>query len=198
VAEPPPIDNVGPAVELVGAVLWQRGDGGAERCRLERMGRGWRLNGVALVADRHQPIEARYIVTSDQGWRAEAAHLVIIEPARTIRLHLTRDAQGWHLDGELRPDLGDCVDVDLALSAATHTLAIRRLRLGIGDSAETVAALIRFPELEVVRTVQRYRRDSTDVYARVSGGLESQLQVDAEGLVIGDGRWTAIARTTSP
>ena len=78
------------------------------------------------------------------------------------------------------------VDVDLQVTPATNTLPIRRLQLGVGESAETDALWVRFPELALERLPQRYTRTGEFRYTYESrgGAFRAELEVDAQGLVV--------------
>ena len=94
------------------------------------------------------------------------------------------------------PHLQGCDDVDLGWTPATNTVPIRRMALGIGESREITAAWIRFPELDVVRNVQKYARLDVDRWRYQAGEYDFELVTDAAtGLVLayGDDLWRASA-----
>ena len=93
-----------------------------------------------------------------------------------------------HLDG--------CHDVDLGWTPATNTVPIRRLGLEVGETASITAAWVRFPELDVVASEQRYTRLGNDRWQYRSGDYDYELVTDeTTGLVLsyGDDLWRAVA-----
>lgn len=103
------------------------------------------------------------------------------------QLHLHRDADGdWFADEAPRPDLADAVDIDLAFSAFTNTLPIRRLNLPVTASAEIATAYVEVPSLRVSRDPQRYTRvaDHAYLYESLDSDFSSRITVDADGFVL--------------
>ena len=80
-------------------------------------------------------------------------------------------------------DLFGAEDVDLEWTPATNTLAIRRLDLEVGQSAEVVAAHVAFPAHEVRRRRQRDTRLTATTYRYESGDVTVDLIVDDQGVV---------------
>ena len=75
-------------------------------------------------------------------------------------------------------------------------MPIRRLGLQVGETAVITAAWVRFPELDVVASEQRYQRLAVDRWRYTSGDYDYQLVTDpATGLVLsyGDDLWRAAA-----
>jgi hypothetical protein len=107
-------------------------------------------------------------------------------------LCLRREGGAWSVNGELRPDLADALDCDLACSPVTNTMPIIRHGLQHGPRGSGtlgfVMAFVQVPTLRVVASQQSYMHlDSTEGTARVryaSGTFVSDLTVDRDGLVI--------------
>jgi hypothetical protein len=91
---------------------------------------------------------------------------------------------GWRSPGEELPTLGQCSDIDLAVTPATNTLPIRRLNLEVGLSREVTAAWLKFPDLTLEILPQRYTRLGPQRHQYQSGtGFSAELLVDDLGLV---------------
>ena len=159
---------------------------GTDYCALWRTAEGWLLKGtVAGVLKDKRPALASYEIHCDENWMT---HRVQIE--RTIggdvkSLSLTVETRGvWRSSGRELPALRECDDVDLALTPATNTLPIRRLKLQVGSSQSVVAAWVKFPDLTVQRLSQRYTRLGKDTYRYESNtGFSAEIVVDDFGLV---------------
>lgn len=67
------------------------------------------------------------------------------------------DGQGrWRVDGEPRPDLDGCLDVDFGFTPATNLLPLRRLALAPDEAADVRAAWLTLAPLAVQPLAQRY------------------------------------------
>jgi hypothetical protein len=174
-------------------VLWRNEEGGAERCVLEEAEGGFRLRGTVLLAEQGAPAEIRYAVLVDRRWRTQDVEVLVEFAGGELREPV---ALGALWSGKERPpELRDCVDVDLSFSPVTNTLPIRRLGLEVGESAEVVVAWLRWPELTVEPSEQRYDRLGADVYRFSSGTFRADLTVDEHGLVLDyPGLWRVVGR----
>jgi len=81
-------------------------------------------------------------------------------------------------------DIQGCDDIDLAVTPATNTLAVRRLNLQVGSSESIIAAWVKFPDLTVQPLSQRYTRLDQNTYRYASNtGFSAEIVVDDLGLV---------------
>ncbi|MBN1529366.1 MAG: putative glycolipid-binding domain-containing protein [Thermoleophilaceae bacterium] len=119
------------------------------------------------------------------GWVTESG---IVE-ALADRVRVDADGLGaWRVDGEPRPDLDGCLDLDLEASACTNALPVRRLALEPGQRADAPAAWVRIPDLRVERLEQTYLRlpdedgRSRYEYEAPDLGFGCVIVFDADGL----------------
>jgi hypothetical protein len=100
----------------------------------------------------------------------------------------------WRSTSQELREIQGCDDVDLALTPATNTLAIRRLNLQVGSSASIIAAWVKFPDLTVQPLSQRYTRVAQNTYRYESNtGFSAEIVVDDLGLVTAyPGGWERI------
>jgi uncharacterized protein len=186
------------ADDLKQAVAWKNlALDGRDYCSLSHVADGWLLKGTVIGALKDQrPVLANYEVYADENW---LTHRVQVE--RTIgsdvkTLSLSVESRGvWRSAGQELPALNGCDEVDLALTPATNTLAIRQLNLEIGSSASMIAAWVKFPDLTVQPLSQRYTRLAKDKYRYASNtGFAADITVDELGLVITyAGAWERMA-----
>jgi len=184
--------------ELKRAVVWKNLlINGTDYCALSHTAEGWMLRGmVAGVLKDQRPVLANYEIHCDENW---LTHRVQVE--RTIgsdvkNLSLSVESRGsWRNSGQELREVGGCDDVDLALTPATNTLAIRRLNLQVGSSESIIAAWVKFPELTVQPLSQRYTRLAQNTYRYSSNtGFSADIVVDDLGLVTSyPGGWERIA-----
>jgi uncharacterized protein len=179
-------------------VIWRRvmDDNSFEHCTLASGEDGFLIASHLIVAQDGLPLSAHYRILCGRDW---AAQRVTIEQSfdGTLRgLELKRSGSGWMVDGVRDANLDGCMEPDLGLTPSTNALAIRRLDLAIGQSAEIKAAWVKFPALTVEPSLQRYERlgDSDYRYVNVASGFTAVLNVDDLGLPIDyRGIWTRIA-----
>jgi hypothetical protein len=167
-------------------VMWRNLDEpGAERAIVGQTPQGWYLSGTVLIA-LPEPTEVRYTIECDRAWRTRQVGVELASDGEGAKLRLSANAAGQWLRGGSEPlDLRDGVfDVDLGVSPITNTLPIRRLGLDVGQSASIAVAWVRFPSLEVVRSVQGYERIAPNVYRFTDDSFEADLVVDDFGLVV--------------
>jgi hypothetical protein len=169
-------------------VLWRSWEGpGLEHLCFAEDGDGAVADGVVIAATDEQRYRLRYRVETDAAWRVREASVELIgEPDR--RLDLRTDGDGHWTDGaggEIS-GLAGCLDVDISATPFTNTLPVRRLALGVGESAELRVAYVKVPELEVRAVDQRYTRveDRTYRYEGLFRDFTADLPVDEDGLVV--------------
>jgi uncharacterized protein len=169
-------------------VLWRRLDvPGHDTARLWlREGKLPTLEGVAVFRWEGRPCRLDYAVACDAEWRTVRVAAIGWLGDRQLEAELAADGhRAWWLQRERCDEVSGCDDVDLAFTPATNALAIRRLALEIGETAETTAAWLRFPELSLEPLRQSYRKLSETTYAYEAPdlGFSAELEVDAEGFV---------------
>ncbi|VXB74537.1 putative glycolipid-binding domain-containing protein [Massilia sp. 9I] len=126
-----------------------------------------------------------YRICCDLGWRVRSLE---VHAAGGASLVLTSDGNGhWHDgDGRRQPQLDGCIDVDIAATPFTNTLPIRRLGAALAQRSIIAVAYVPLPSLKVERAEQAYTRLAAGryLYENADGSFESELEVDADGLVL--------------
>ncbi len=167
-------------------VLWERLDEpGWEAVCLEPIAKGWEVDARFVGSHEGHAVSADYRLVLDEHWvtlRAEASWGL-----GPLRKTLTLDRVGtrWRANGDPRPDLNGCIDVDLRWTPFTNTLPIRRVQFGRQTSHELEVAWIDAGTLDIHKSLQRYTRlaDDTVRFESLRSGFKAELQVDADGLV---------------
>ncbi len=82
--------------------------------------------------------------------------------------------------------LKDAIDFDVSISPFTNTLAIRRLRLAPGESADIAVAYVSYPAHTVMLDPQRYicKSPTEYIFESVDSDFKSEITVDEDGLVV--------------
>lgn len=169
-------------------VRWKRLDRpGAERATVLPSNGKWNVDGRIETDVEGEAARIRYHVTCDEAWRTQAAWVSIKtnKGRRRLGLFVTADAR-WIVNRKEQANLRGCIDIDLEISPATNTLPIRRLDPKVGEAHEIGVARVRFPDLTVEPTRQRYTRVAARRY-RFEGldtGFAVDILVDDAGLVI--------------
>jgi uncharacterized protein len=150
-------------------------------------------------------------VTVDEstGWYADGHAVAVVNGAATrVAYKLKAGTEGgvWSLDitfdehchalrgngagvwstadGEARPDLDGCVDVDISVTPLTNTLPIRRCHLAVGDHTDLNVVYLDLAAGEVRPMRQRYARLAERRYLYESPGFSVELEVDEHDLVL--------------
>ena len=150
------------------------------------------------------PLEVSYRLVYDRNWRFLRATLRALaeggdKAERGLELAQS-EAGEWRVNGEPRPDLEGCSDLDVMVTPFTNTPPLWRLDLAPGEARELRVAWVRFPELTVSAVRQEYRRlgegegepPSRFLYRNLESGFEGELTVDEHRLVETYGPWRRV------
>ncbi|HLZ67357.1 MAG TPA: putative glycolipid-binding domain-containing protein [Aliidongia sp.] len=173
-------------------IVWEWLDRpGLEHLALEVGPDAVRASGLVVVQLGPEPLRVAYDVALDGTWRFERARLIVEGRGTSTALAIEHAADGrWTVDGRERPDLADCVDIDIMASPFTNSLPIHRLDLEPGQPRTLQVAYVRLPELSVEAMAQAYTRlDPGDPptafrYLSCASGFTADLAVDGDGLVV--------------
>jgi uncharacterized protein len=154
-------------------------------------GGGVRLVGHTASVEDGEPYAVRYEIDVDDRWCTRRAQGWAWTDAGHHEVTVESDGAGhWVVDGEARPELDGCHDVDFESSACTNTFPVHRLALAVGEAAEAPAAYVRWLDLRAERLEQRYRRapDEGDhaLYDYESPRFDyaDRLTYDGHGLIL--------------
>lgn len=173
-------------------ILWSSPDGNRlEHVTLFEEKSGFKAEGIILRRQAPIDVQLRYVITGDGGWNVRSIGVRPVsgeEPG----LFLEGDGTGGWFgpDGKRITSLEGCLDVDIAASPFTNTIAIRRLRLERGGTKDIRVAFVSVSELAATSMRQRYTRltigDDRDVYRYESGESKftADLPVDADGILL--------------
>lgn len=179
------------------SILWRDVTTGAlDRCTLSVDDSGTKLSGTVLLAHEGAATEVRYTVMCDASGNTRSVGMHVHGAGSDERrLALLADGEGgWSVSREPVAELAGCADVDLAVTPATNSLVIRRLQLGVGESAELLVAYVRFPDLGLERADQRYERLGPSEWRFRCRDFTAELVVDDQGLVTDyGGVWETVA-----
>ena len=183
-----PRDGMSADAAVLRTVLWlSEQEPGSEYVVLWRTAKGYRVHGDWVGSVDRAPSRAWYQLDIDDGWGVQRLRAAWRTPTALARLHLHYETDGgWRVNGQMRPDLTGCRDIDLAWSPLTNTLPIRRLGLAVGEQQEISVAYIAGPRLGVVPDGQRYTRVAARRwrYESLDTAFVAELTVDDEGLVL--------------
>ncbi|MCL1593290.1 MAG: putative glycolipid-binding domain-containing protein [Actinomycetia bacterium] len=160
---------------------------------LRRTEDGWSLAGEVALLIGGRPGRIEYEVVTDERWRTRSAEAHITTDVLETSVVIEASDELWRVDGEPRHDLARCVDVDLGWTPATNTLPMRRLGIGVGETAHTTAAWLRFPDLRVEASDQEYSRQGENLWRYRSGSADYLIETTPEMLVrrYGEDLWVA-------
>jgi hypothetical protein len=175
---PPPADGH--------AVRWERVDGaGDEEFSLRWENEAWTANGVVS----HERIQ--YVVRISPSWQVR--QFILFRDLDEPDLWLATDGSGrWgEMNGAHRPELDGCYDIHLACTPFTRSLAVHRLPLQVGHTADLPVVCIDVDTLDVRAEPHRYTRLDAHRWEVTAPGTGPVLvEVDGYGLPLSeDGRF---------
>jgi hypothetical protein len=117
-------------------------------------------------------------------WRSHALTLTQQSRAGAKTLRIERGRGGWVVDDRPRPDLSDCLEVDVSATPFCNGLALHALGQKPG---ELTALYVDASDLSVQPSRQRYERLGERKWRYidlgVAAGFEAVLDFDDDGLV---------------
>lgn len=158
---------------------WRTLDGtNCENLTISFENEAWTVQGIVSGIDVH------YVVRLSAMWKVQ--QMLLFRDLDEPDLWLANDGTGrWgEINGSHRRELGGCEDVDVACSAFTRTLAIRRLGLDIGRTHGVHTVVIHPDSLAIGRARLDYTRKSSRTWF-VEGDDERprhEFDVDEFGL----------------
>lgn len=162
---------------------------GVEHLSLDIDSHGINASSHLMQSIRGSSIAATYVLKCDVRWRFRSLWLKVDNHGQRS-LDLRRDIRGlWFLNGELREDLGHCQQVMLSASPYTHTPALQRCALEIGESEQLEVAYVDQLSLRVEARSQRYQclshsEGQTLYRSEAEGHAASELLVDQDALLM--------------
>lgn len=130
---------------------------GFEIAFFQALSTGHRVSGHTTAHESSALWSVGYDVSVDRSWTTVAVQASSLTNTGRSEVTLARDDAGrWTVNGEPRPELDGCVDVDFESSAVTNTLPVHRLDFFEGVGVDVPAAFVRAEDLRVERLEQRY------------------------------------------
>jgi hypothetical protein len=153
---------------------------------------GFRATGQLVLGPPVGPASVSYRLSCDSNWIVTGLTIAATSAIGSRVLTLSTDHDGhWLADGNRRPDLDGCIDIDISLTPLTNTLPIRRLTWGApGNAQDLDVVYVDAPELTVRWARQRYTllgpgaTDDAALYRYESVSFRADLPVDADGFVL--------------
>lgn len=168
-------------------ILWRRLDQpGHESARTWFQDSSWHLAGTAVFMYDQEPSLLAYHLVCDNDWHTRSAQITGWIGDGAVEFDVSVDAaQRWRLNGREIPAVEGCFDLDLNFSPSTNLLPIRRLALGIGQTAAVKAAWLHFPGFTLEALDQVYQRIAVATYRYKSAGgkFVRDLTINAAGFV---------------
>ncbi|MGI6855867.1 putative glycolipid-binding domain-containing protein [Mesorhizobium sp. 1B3] len=115
--------------------------------------------------------------------RTRDLDLRLTSPTRR-EMRIERIASGWRVDGQERPDLAGCDEVDLSATPFCNTLAMLLLK----GSGELTTLYVDLPSMRMEPSRQRYATLGQNRWRYLdlgaANGFEADIEVDDRGLVV--------------
>lgn len=166
-------------------LAWQRLDEpGSEVCVVTFGADGGVAEGTTVNVG-PTPFAWRWQVGWDGAWRTRSVTVTRLDGEAAISL--TADGNGSWADGSGThvAAFDGCLDIDLAATPFTNTLAIHRLGLVVGEEREVTVAYLAAPDPQPRAVAQRYVRPAEDRwrYEAIFRDFVAELRLDEDGLM---------------
>ena len=164
---------------------WRRVDEpGLELMALSRSASGLSVRSTLIHAG-EESFGLRYRWELDPSWRTRTLRIERTDATDKSLLIERAGDTSWRVDGEARPDLAGCHEVDVSATPFCNTLAIRHLGIAGG---KLLALFVDAPLLTCQPSRQRYEplgpRAWRYIDQGVSAGFTARLDLDEHGLVM--------------
>ncbi len=120
----------------------------------------------------------------DADWRSRSLQLTQTSTAGEKTLRIERGQRGWVVDDRARPDLEECLEIDVSATPFCNGLALHALG---HEPGELTALYVDATDLNVQPSRQRYERLGERkwryVDLGVANGFEAVLDFDDDGIV---------------
>jgi uncharacterized protein len=163
---------------------WRRLDfPGLEILQFRRDASGIEACGTIIDAGEGQfSLQALWSLGAD--WRSRSLELTQESREGTKTLRIERGQRSWIVDDKLRPDLAECLEVDVSATPFCNGLALRRFG---HEPGELTALYVDASDLSVQPSRQRYERLGERRWRYVdlgaAKGFEAVLDFDRDGIV---------------
>lgn len=128
-----------------------------------------------------------YRLSCDRRWRVHEAELCVAGEGKRLTLLSDGDGHWWDGDGHPLDALAGAIDIDIAATAFSSTLPIRRLQLARGEHRDLSVVCVTLPTLAVGAAARRYTcLEPGRLYrcAAPDSGVAADLAVDDDLLVL--------------
>lgn len=172
-------------------IMWKPcNEPGLEHLHLIHTPNGLIADSMMIGVSDQGPFRVRYEIHCDAQYHVYCVELHLLSGTRqSLALRSNGEGQWSDACGTLLPDLHDCLDVDISVTPFTNTLAIRRLGLQPGKSAELRVAYIAVPDMRLEVVQQCYTCISVSDqggayrYEALFRNATTTLSVDGDSLV---------------
>ena len=185
-------------------VLWRRMDvPGMEHFVLKSEGDARCLAGTVFATEDGVLSRLDYSIECSAEWIANSLSATFDHEGVQRELRLTRDTDSWR-DGDREiTSVKGLVDVDLSLTPATNILPMLRLGLrncAVGESLESAAAWVLFPQMTVQPLRQRYTKvaERRFFYENLDDPFTTEIEIDDSGLVVSYPPFWEASRSSNP
>lgn len=163
---------------------WEGCEAGMEQVDVRPADGGLSMSGIVIGQEDGAKFGLHYRLKVDSSWRTRAVHL---QTTSGQTLDLESNGQGsWTENGNARPDLQGCLDVDIQATPLTNTLPLRRLEWETGAVVDIRLCYIAVPTLAVSPQNQRYTALTPGAlyqFESLDSGFTADLPVDEDGFV---------------
>ncbi|MFC4765090.1 putative glycolipid-binding domain-containing protein [Dyella koreensis] len=166
--------------------MWRRLDApGHDVASLIQSDTGWLLRGTAIFLHQLGPASVEYSVDLDPVWQTRRGRVRGYLAGNKFDHAISREIDGWYLDGVLSAGTTLLCDLDFGFTPATNLQQLRRLALAPGRAAELSVAWFDIGATSLVTLPQRYERrgEASYWYEAPTVPYEGLLDIATNGFI---------------
>ncbi|MEC4114804.1 putative glycolipid-binding domain-containing protein [Myroides pelagicus] len=156
-----------------------------ERCSIISKENSFHIKGELVGNKNNQVYGVEYQIVVDEQWQTRFFSLNTHIGHRNSFTMAHKINGVWQIDEVEHLEYNECIDIDIAVTPFTNTIAINRLNLAVGESLVQTVMYINPIDDRISPMLQEYKRLSTNSYYYKNLGTEYEavIEVDDTGLV---------------
>lgn len=171
---------------IVASMLWRRLDAsGHDAGRVERRGLQWLVCGVAAFRHASGPASVEYSLLVDRDWRASQGRVKGAIGERKVDIRVSREQDGWRVNGASVDGLAHLVDPDFGFTPATNFTQLKRVASPLGVAAPLPVAWLDLDSGGLSELEQIYERRIQEdlLYAAPAFAYQATLELAPNGFL---------------
>jgi len=157
-----------------------------ESCIIQYSGQEIVIN--SRITGRHDTIDytAAYTIRTTPEWKTTAFEIRYTLNAAPHHVEARHENGQWIVNGVVREEFNNCIDIDITVTPFTNALPINRIDLQLNKPQQIEVLYVNVLENSIYPVRQQYTKKSGTRYnfQNVPNDFEADIIVDSEGFVV--------------